>query len=1181
MIKVNGKSVDLYDSDSNKTFLDRVASIFKLHPNFIEDIDIDKLKDGDKLEIDTLISEIQNYQYDTKNIDNNINFLTYLIEKYNKNTADIVVKLFLSINEFFKKPLTDEFELIELIPLTESIKNSDIDVVIDVVNFFKIDESTSRSPRDVFMADIKERIKAINAEANILLELNREFAEIKTVDIDGVDIKKDKSELKIVTNLKSSEYSLNTIFSNMICGRNAPFLSYNNLYKVYQDLDLKIPDSWSESYDKFIILKVYIDDEKYTDCNIFYEEGVLKMTIELKYSNFTYISEEQLQEIVRLRVEGCFRNFENFSYVSEKEIKIYETAVIPNQSFDTYILSDIIMNNNIFSRFLAINESMQTTKKKAGLYVHYFIKNSNGTCNITTSQDVDSIPPRNIVRLRIKNAKDQDIADDFIKMVGKLLYVYKKSEAQLVRFYQEYIPDFTKEKVKKEVEPTKLTLNKQVPDLFISGYAHKCGYQPIIIDEDDAKDYPEERIMRYPIKGEGKTHTYLCDDEKSGYIYVGLRDNTLKNRNKYKYIPCCFKSDQTKRKGPYVEYFKGEIVEKGPQQNIIITNKFVRTEEYGLLPRNINRLLETFDQSYDYLRKGVNATTLSFLDCVLEGVLDISEYSGLPKESKLEILEENFNKLLRYQYISVASQENPNFTEEQLRNELLAEKQIYMNPVKWIRLCEAYYKCKIILFSRNRNEKDSFITIPDHSLVYLQEKFSENKLILVYEHYGTEIDANYPKCELIIKWDKISNIDEGSDNYFSGKMSKNIYSFYTSILKQYYYEIFDKKLNMINLFDLTEIKLLKPDYQIIDNYGKARGIVVGNITLLSDPFPPIKAKRYQENLYRDNNMKEVMEFINKNNITLISQVFGYGKNKEIKLKEINMRISNIIFTAKVEDYTEIIVDKDAGCDLKMEGMEKYPSINTSLSSNLLMKRLAFIISEYFNYYYSLYLNKEEEKDSLETIKSFMKSKVKLIKSYNSYRIPNNPNISPKILHENGFTDSLNGRFIIESKEVLKRLIYALRVQLFNNRNNVLDYYKTSEVYNFYKETSHFSENSINIIVKNVADLQKIDNTIYEKVQPDNTEFFMVNKSINNNKPVLLKEEETKEDAFIISSNWEKYDQVMDKKDTRPLDNRVMYLYNSQFDVRVNKDIIFADQPNSYALKYRKDKENHYLALINL
>ena len=66
MIKVNGKQVDIYESDSNKTFLERVASIFKLHPNFIEDIDIEKLKDNDNLQIDTLISEIQNYKYDTK-----------------------------------------------------------------------------------------------------------------------------------------------------------------------------------------------------------------------------------------------------------------------------------------------------------------------------------------------------------------------------------------------------------------------------------------------------------------------------------------------------------------------------------------------------------------------------------------------------------------------------------------------------------------------------------------------------------------------------------------------------------------------------------------------------------------------------------------------------------------------------------------------------------------------------------------------------------------------------------------------------------------------------------------------------------------------------------------------------------------------------------------------------------
>ena len=80
---------------------------------------------------------------------------------------------------------------------------------------------------------------------------------------------------------------------------------------------------------------------------------------------------------------------------------------------------------------------------------------------------------------------------------------------------------------------------------------------------------------------------------------------------------------------------------------------------------------------------------------------------------------------------------------------------------------------------------------------------------------------------------------------------------------------------------------------------------------------------------------------------------------------------------------------------------------------------------------------------------------------------------------------------------------------------------------------------------------------------------------------MLKEEDTKEGAFLISSNWEKYNKVTDKEDAKALDNHILYLYKSQFDIRAKKDIIFPDQQKSYALKYRRDKKYHYLALLNL
>lgn len=1171
-VKVNGHKVDIFDSDSNDTFLKRVASILRLHPNFLEEIDIDKLKNGDSLKIDTLSNEIHEYKYDTDNVNNNVDFMSGLSQKYNKNSSDTIIKLFLSINPFFNTDISDEFSLLELIPLEEALKNSDVfrETGIDITNFLKKDDITMISPKDEFMKDIKQRINISIQEANSLLAANKEFADMKSINLSGIEVKKDESELKLVTNLNKSNYSLSTIFSNMLCMMNTPFLTYNNLYKVYQELDMKIPDDWSNSFTDFMILKINIDDEKYTDCFILFENDNLTLNIDVKYSSFTYFSEEQIREIIKNRVVECFSNFSGFSITSEKEINIYETVMIPKQKFYTYILSDIILNNNIFSKFLAINESIQTTKKKSGLYVHYFLKNDKGTCNITSVIDGDE----DLVRLRIKKAKNEDVIREFINLVGKLLYFYKKSENGIIEFYRNYISKFPKENVKREVlEQTKQNLQKQVPDLFISGYPYKCQYPPVIITDEEAKEYPPERVMNYPIKGEGKSHNYLCNDEKNGYIYVGLRDNTLKNRKRYKYIPCCFKSDQTKRRGPYQEYFKGDIVEKGPQQNIIITNKLVRNEEYGVLPRNIDKLLSTFDDSYNYLRKGVNVTGLSFLECVLEGALDIAEYSALPQSSKLQRLEKEYNKLKNYKYISIASQENPNKSEEKMRMDIESQKDTYLDPLQWIKLCEVIYKCKIILFSRNQGERDGIVTIPNHELVYLQEKFKEQKLLLIYEHFGTELDLEYPKCELIIKWDSELSIDEGSTNYFSGSISKNIYSFYTSLINQYYYGVFKKELNSIPLFDLIELNSLKPSGQIIDNYGKSRGIFINDILLLSDPFPPIKAERYTDNYYKVNDLKSVMDFINRNNIKIVSQIIV-----DEEIREINIVISGIFFTAKIKAEQRQIDNID------IDIIEKYPQTNNDLKYNIFMKRLAFVLSEYFNYYYSYFRssnNKDDEDNDLESIKSFIESKVKVINSPPQYIVPLGPSISLNILSESNFTEGLKGKFLVENSEVLKRLVYSLRVQLFNNRSSIINYYKNKEVYNFYKETRHFSENPLNIIVKDIDDLEKVDNTIYERLRSDKNKFFMHNDMINDGRPILLEKTDSKNDAFLISSNWIKNGKIYGYHSIEPLDNQILYLYKSTDDIKVKRDIIFKTRDNSYALKYKKEDENHYMGLVNL
>ena len=75
--------------------------------------------------------------------------------------------------------------------------------------------------------------------------------------------------------------------------------------------------------------------------------------------------------------------------------------------------------------------------------------------------------------------------------------------------------------------------------------------------------------------------------------------------------------------------------------------------------------------------------------------------------------------------------------------------------------------------------------------------------------------------------------------------------------------------------------------------------------------------------------------------------------------------------------------------------------------------------------------------------------------------------------------------------------------------------------------------------------------------------------------------DSKNDAFLISSNWIKNGKIYGYHSIEPLDNQILYLYKSTDDIKVKRDIIFKTRDNSYALKYKKEDENHYMGLVNL
>ena len=103
--------------------------------------------------------------------------------------------------------------------------------------------------------------------------------------------------------------------------------------------------------------------------------------------------------------------------------------MIPNQNFETYIMSDLIMNNEVAVLFMAVDESLKTTKRKGGLFLKIFSQTDDveGTCSIISKKvvrgdhDLRGIPKKkfpigsDFIRIRINKVKNTDIAIRFVE----------------------------------------------------------------------------------------------------------------------------------------------------------------------------------------------------------------------------------------------------------------------------------------------------------------------------------------------------------------------------------------------------------------------------------------------------------------------------------------------------------------------------------------------------------------------------------------------------------------------------------------------------------------------------------------------------------------------------------------------------------------------------------------------
>ena len=1144
MVKINNQNISVSSNDTEAIFLLNIASTLQTLPRFLKfddkynfnEIKTGKIKSYKVLNVLDLI----------KGTEDDIQYKDFyeLVKKDFSNLEEIT-KLWIVKNNMIQTQ--NHFKLLVQTELDEIF---DKKINVDQILKDRVSILTKLN------SEIQQISRKIEAQNNFLKKINshasKEYSDFET----------EKITLKLITDLKN--YSLDAIFDLIKTNHFIPFVSFKDYYKIFEEF--KPLDSFvnilPQIYLKILTTKTHsskINLEKdYEDCLIYIENN--NMIIEVR-SNLKFIKQDELIS----RLKSIFVNLD-FNIIDSIKTKFNGIYFISKTNINKFIFSDMVMNNKYFNNFLFIDESIKASKQKPGLYLHFIdpLKPELGEvkANIITKlvkpNDVEIRLKNRILfpfgssmmRVKISSAKDMEAVNHFQNIFSKLLSMYEEEKNDVIKFYKKYIPDFKEEEVVEKLEEKKLDLKYLAPDLFLADYSRICQNKPSIIEDTEVKSYEKKgfQVLKYPkSEDEGNVYNYICDHPKKKF--PGLILNTLPNRDVYPYIPCCFAKDQTtKDKSYYKVYYEGQELEEGEQQRIITTNKLVQKDKFALIPNNLKILFDTFDDSQDYLRKGVSRSKNSFIECILDVVK-----SNLPDNpEKRKKIVENERKSLRTMNLSLVKQECFDLSDEEILNYINKDNN-YFDPKLFIRLLEEKYKLNIYLFTRNYGENEGYMLLPRHIQGHFYYPKNNKKNVLIYEHLGNESDrALYPQCELIVQWDmKSENFLKDFNNgsiFIEGV--NNIYK----ILNGEYY-VLDKINNAVSL----KFPNVMVQSQYIDQYGKVRALKLksGNkiINMFTSPLPPLNViQQNLEEFLQLNNYNEIRDFLQENDINITKQ----NKNKTI----IGGYSGNV--------FCSFLINKENNLNFE-EYDFNLPTIKEKSKLQIFEdnRKLALIISSHFNYQYSTFVHSNDLQLNNNSILDFVKDKV-LIDSNFKYKNILNNDFDNKSMYK-------GNKLVVNNEDTLKSLIYILRKDIKFRYEFIQNYHQLKFIPNYYNNISDFQSYPLQVLIqgenriKEYINTPKFDNKIYEFVQVSKKIPYFIH--IDNEIKLIVPCEDIQEclSTGIKLNNGNDIDEDIKYK---------VYAYNSKNDIKIFSKGTIKNEYDLKVLVYKHSDKIHYNLLYS-
>ncbi|MEA3457732.1 MAG: hypothetical protein U9R21_03550, partial [Candidatus Thermoplasmatota archaeon] len=739
-MQINGKNFKVYLSDTVNTIKDRIAISMNTLPQYLVfDPELESPAQTSNLTVVNALASILNSK-ELKFPEDKIDF-----DKINRGEAE---RLFVVTHDISGANKT-EAEIETLLTYV-------------ITGLTALNAKTIWKDRHNIRKKMRDKIDKLHRKVKTTTAAFEEFENIPSIKTVEYEVTMVQFTIRLGYSQERGSATVAELFNSLTVTKMAPYAVFGraaertsddgSFYKVFHDF---APNpEWLELETPNVIL-VKVNGEVTADLRQL--KNHYKKYTDAAFTTVTNVS-GQAEIVATLSMNVGHRNVARDVFIDRAlqifpgldrsmitridELSTGGLITYPDQTILIPIWAEMCMNNPFFNKIVALNESIMASKTRLNAYV--YVINTPDILSITM-RETDKAnmygmedEGSNFIRVRVKA---RTIAESlkYQKILGRLFTLYNNERDLILAEYRNYLgSNFMKDEqaklIKRFRKLERLELRAIAPDIFLPTYSRKCLKRPTIVTREQAKQYrrsKEKQVIEFPAYGESIKRYYVCDHET--HPYPGLRDNTLENKSKFPYIPCCYTKDQNREGTKFKHYYAQDSLKmkNSAEQDIFISGKTLPPGLPGTLPLNLKEMFSLIEPNpeYQFIRVGSNITKSSFLECVMLA-LNIQNIQFLKVENRIPVVERMRREIATETNAMAAKQE---FYDEPIANIVDKLTHSSLNALEFGHVIELVFNCNIFVLSASDKDPSGTMHVPRHAQAYYKMKPTRST-IFVYQH---------------------------------------------------------------------------------------------------------------------------------------------------------------------------------------------------------------------------------------------------------------------------------------------------------------------------------------------------------------------------------------------------------------------------------------------------------------